>query len=273
MDIEAVTAYMTERFGHLRSRQDACPRRFSLSVARAARMREVRQPRLRSSRESVRVRYDMQTTTEKAASADDALDSAKRRQVLDGARQVFLAHGFDAASMGEIAKAAGVSKGTLYVYFESKEELFAELVKRQCALTAERLFELDADNHDVREVLRRLGESFIAAMMEPSHISTVRMVIGSADRRPEIGQLFLNAGPLAGIRRLSVWLAAKVEQGELAVEDVQVAASQFLTMCHSSVMMPVLIGGEAPPPPERVAYLVERAVDVFLAAYGAPAKA
>lgn len=215
----------------------------------------------------------MQTTIERPQGVEDALDSAKRRQVLDGARQVFLAHGFDAASMGEIAKAAGVSKGTLYVYFESKEELFAALVKRQCALTAERLFELDADNHDVREVLRRLGESFIHAMVEPSHVSTVRMVIGSADRRPEIGQLFLNAGPRAGVKRLSVWLKAKVEQNELAIEDVEVAAGQFLTMCHSSVMMPVLIGGEAPPPPERIAYLVDRAVDVFLSAYGTLAKA
>lgn len=210
----------------------------------------------------------METILERAPnSADDALDSAKRRQVLDGARQVFLARGFDAASMGDIAKAAGVSKGTLYVYFESKEDLFAELVKRQCALTAERLFELDAENHDVREVLRRLGDSFIAAMVEPSHVSTVRMVIGSADRRPEIGRLFLDAGPRAGIRRLSTWLAAKVAQGELEIDDVEVAAGQFLTMCHSTVMMPVLIGGEAPPPPERVAYVIERAVDVFMAAH------
>ena len=38
-----------------------------------------------------------------------------------GRRKVFLAQGFDGASMGEIAKVAGVSKGTLYVYFDSKE--------------------------------------------------------------------------------------------------------------------------------------------------------
>ena len=51
---------------------------------------------------------------------DTGEDSAKRRQILDGARKVFLAQGFDGASMGEIAKAAGVSKGTLYVYFQNK---------------------------------------------------------------------------------------------------------------------------------------------------------
>ena len=47
-------------------------------------------------------------------------DTAKRRQIIEGARQVFMAQGFDAASMNEIARVAGVSKGTLYVYFQNK---------------------------------------------------------------------------------------------------------------------------------------------------------
>ena len=54
-----------------------------------------------------------------AAGAGDE-DSAKRRQIVEGARNVFLAQGFDAASMNDIARAAGVSKGTLYVYFNNK---------------------------------------------------------------------------------------------------------------------------------------------------------
>ena len=56
--------------------------------------------------------------------------SAKRRQILEGARRVFLGSGFDAASMGEIARAAKVSKGTLYVYFDSKEALFTAWVSQ-----------------------------------------------------------------------------------------------------------------------------------------------
>jgi AcrR family transcriptional regulator len=61
-------------------------------------------------------------------------DSAKRRQIIEGARRVFLAQGFDAASMGEIARAAGVSKGTLYVYFENKEQLFEAIVGQECPI-------------------------------------------------------------------------------------------------------------------------------------------
>ena len=60
-----------------------------------------------------------------AVQADD--DSAKRRQIIEGARAVFLSQGFDAASMNDIARAAGVSKGTLYVYFKHKGELFEAL--------------------------------------------------------------------------------------------------------------------------------------------------
>src|SRR6266852_3773344 len=60
----------------------------------------------------------------------EASDSAKRRQIMDGAREVFLSHGFDAASMGEIARKAGVSKGTLYVYFNGKEQLFEAIATR-----------------------------------------------------------------------------------------------------------------------------------------------
>jgi AcrR family transcriptional regulator len=57
-------------------------------------------------------------------------ESAKRRQIMEGAREVFLSQGFDAASMGEIARKARVSKGTLYVYFDSKERLSKPLLTR-----------------------------------------------------------------------------------------------------------------------------------------------
>ncbi len=85
----------------------------------------------------------------KPAEADE--DSAKRRQIIEGARAVFLSRGFDAASMGDIAKAAGVSKGTLYVYFKDKDELFAAIVQGECSMQAERVFDFDHDRPRRRE--------------------------------------------------------------------------------------------------------------------------
>src|SRR5271163_5167751 len=84
-----------------------------------------------------------------------AEDSAKRRQIVEGARKIFLAQGFDAASMSDIARAAGVSKGTLYVYFDNKEQLFQAIVHQECLVHAEGAFDLDHGNHDVEAVLAR----------------------------------------------------------------------------------------------------------------------
>src|SRR5256885_15946713 len=90
----------------------------------------------------------------------ERLDRAKCRQIMEGARAAFLAQGFDGASMGEIARRAGVSKGTLYVYFDSKEALFEAIFEDESRLQAEQVFALDSSDHDVEAVLTRLGCAF-----------------------------------------------------------------------------------------------------------------
>ncbi|MFG1461675.1 TetR/AcrR family transcriptional regulator [Xanthobacter sp. DSM 24535] len=195
-------------------------------------------------------------------------DPEKRRQILAGAREVFLEQGFDAASMGEIARAAGVSKGTLYVYFHDKVDLFASLVGSECTETAERLFVLDAAEPDVEAALTKLGISFIEAMLRPCHVATVRTVIAIAEKFPAIGLRFLEAGPNSGIRRLSEFLQAKVEQGVLNIEDTDAAASQFLSLSKDTILAPVLFGAAASIQSSQIEAVVERAVRMFMKAYG-----
>src|SRR5947199_2592176 len=86
--------------------------------------------------------------------ADD--DSSKRRQILDGARKLFLDLGFDAASMGEIARAAGVSKGTLYVYFADKNHLFEAIVEQESLEQGKMGLKLDPAR-DVTTTLTEFG--------------------------------------------------------------------------------------------------------------------
>ncbi|GGF81338.1 transcriptional regulator [Azorhizobium oxalatiphilum] len=196
-------------------------------------------------------------------------DPEKRRQILTGAREVFLERGFDAASMGDISRAAGVSKGTLYVYFQDKVDLFASLVTAECDETAERLFVLDAAEPDVEAALTKLGMSFLEAMMRPSHVATVRMVIATAEKFPEIGKRFLEAGPRSGTRRLSAFLMAKVAQGQLQIEDTDTAASQYLSLAKDTILAPVLFGAADTIRREQMENAVARAVQVFMSAYGA----
>ncbi len=194
-------------------------------------------------------------------------DGAKRRQILDGARAVFLAQGFDAASMGEIARAAGVSKGTLYVYFKNKEELFEAIVHGECEIQAEGLFNLDPADRDVGAVLTRVGTGFVRFLCQPGKLSPLRTVIAIAERMPEIGRRLYETGPARGIATLASYLKAQVEAGTLEIEDCEVAAAQFLDACQSTVFKPVLFNFAPPPSPERITYVVGIAVRTFMAAY------
>src|ERR1700760_2145151 len=86
-------------------------------------------------------------------------ESSKRRQILDGARKVFMDLGFDGASMGEIARSAGVSKGTLYVYFADKNRLFEAIVEETALEQGDIAFDFDASS-DVATTLREVGSAF-----------------------------------------------------------------------------------------------------------------
>ncbi len=201
------------------------------------------------------------------APAIERQDNAKRRQIMDGARAVFLAHGFDAASMGEIARRAGVSKGTLYVYFDSKEALFEAIVEEQCGSQAEQVFALDPADHDVEAVLTRLGRAYVRFLCRPGGQSPLRTVISISERMPAVGKQFYEAGPATGIARLGRYLEAQVAAGVLAIADVEVAAAQFLDSCQSTLFKPLLFNFAGPPSEERINHVVGIAVGTFLAAY------
>src|SRR5271154_5278066 len=116
-------------------------------------------------------------------------ESAKRRQILDGARRVFLADGFDGASMNDIARVAGVSKGTLYVYFDSKERLFEALIREDRKQQAERLV-FPGEPGDPRELLREFGRRLVEIMTRPESIAHLRVVIAATGKFPRLGQAF-----------------------------------------------------------------------------------
>src|SRR5271156_1800646 len=108
--------------------------------------------------------------------------SAKRRQIMEGARTVFLASGFDGASMNDIARIAGVSKGTLYVYFTSKEQLFEALIREERRQQAERLTDFSVDSEDIGHALFNFGCRLIEMMTRPDTLAHVRMVIAASHK-------------------------------------------------------------------------------------------
>jgi len=201
------------------------------------------------------------------AAARPQEETAKCRQIIDGARAVFLVQGFDAASMGEIARQAGVSKGTLYVYFDSKEELFAVVAREACKTQAENLLALDPDDHDVEAVLTRLGRGYARFQSQPGLLSPIRTVISISERMPEIGKMFYETGPAVGVAMLRSYLEAQVAAGYLAIDDCEVAAAQFLESCRATIFKRLLFNAGDLPTEAHITHVVGIAVRTFLAAY------
>ena len=209
----------------------------------------------------------MNVRAEEKTAPQIAEDNVKRRQIIEGARAAFLEQGFDAASMNDIARTAGVSKGTLYVYFQNKEQLFQAICSEECLSQAEGLFNFDPDDSDVEATLTRIGIDFVSLVCRPEKASSARTVIAIAERMPEIGRAYYETGPAHGIALLSDYLKKKVKQGILAIDDCEVVAAQLIEALLAPLFKPILFNFGKPPTQERIRYVVGIAVRAFLAAY------
>jgi AcrR family transcriptional regulator len=178
-------------------------------------------------------------------------DSSKRRQILDGARKVFLDLGFDGASMGEIARAAGVSKGTLYVYFVDKNRLFEAIVEEESLEQGKITFNFDTER-DVSTTLMEFGRAYVGVLCRPGGGSAIRTVMAIAERMPEVGRRYYEQALEKTINRLASYLKTHVQSKQLAISDCQLAASQFMLMCQASLFLPFIFQAAPPPSTERI---------------------
>jgi AcrR family transcriptional regulator len=195
-------------------------------------------------------------------------DSSKRRQILDGARKVYMDLGFDGASMGEIARSAGVSKGTLYVYFADKNRLFEAIVEEEALEQGKAAFNFDPAR-DVTTTLMDFGQAYIQVLCRPRGGSALRTVMAIAERMPEVGRRFYNNVIALTIARLAAYLDVHVRSGDLAIADCELAATQFMQMCQASLFLPFVFQAAPAPSAERIAEVVESATRMFLAGYQA----
>jgi AcrR family transcriptional regulator len=195
-------------------------------------------------------------------------DSSKRRQILDGARKVFMDLGFDGASMGEIARAAQVSKGTLYVYFADKCALFEAILEQEALQHGQVAFNFDP-TRDAETTLRDFGQAYIHLLCRPGGGSAIRTVMAIAERMPDVGRRYYARVLDKTINRLSDYLKVHAASGDLEIDDCDLAASQFMELCKASLFLPFVFQAAPAPSEERMSEVVDSATRMFLAAYRA----
>lgn len=201
-------------------------------------------------------------------------DPAKRDQILNGAHCVFSRMGFDAASMNDITREANVSKGTIYVYFENKEELFEALVDRERSLIFCDVHTMLGGEGTARDKMFRYGRRITQLIASDPVIQAQRIVIGVSERMPELGANFYERGPQRGHALLAAFLNEEIARGTFVIDDVECAAYQFIELCMAGIFRRRIFGHMTEKPDEAtIDRNVRSAIEVFFKAYGSQASA
>lgn len=193
--------------------------------------------------------------------------SPKQRSIAEAATRLFMAEGYASVSMDAIARAAGVSKATLYAYFASKERLFAGLVGEACALSGPSSVPLPDSVTDVRATLTDLARRALRFMLEEQSLAIYRVVIAESARFPELGRAYYEHGPAVGRRVLAAWLERQMDAGKLRRRDPEVAAEQFGGLLHTHLHLRALLGIGPAATAAEIDAATAAIVETFLSAY------
>lgn len=196
-----------------------------------------------------------------------AKGSKKIRLIVDAARNVFCDKGYDTSTTDAIAQAAGVSKATMYVYFPSKEALlFAVVEDEMRSIAPEALWEPEQGSLDVPKVLRRIAKMQIALFMHPHNVAIRHLIEMQAHRFPDIGRMLWEGGPGKARAEVAAFLRAATAEGQLDIDDADLAATQFLSLVRGDLPVQRVISRESLSR-EQLDKQMESAIEVFLAAY------
>lgn len=193
----------------------------------------------------------------------------KYDQVLDGARRVFMSDGYEGASVDEIARAAGVSKATLYSYFPDKRLLFMEVARSECCRQSDSALEVIDTAAPPRAVLTQAARHFLGFLLSDFGQRVFRICVAETDRFPELGREFYDSGPRLMRARMVEYLRLATGRGELAIEDFDLAADQFAELCKADLFPRLVFGLDREFGEDEIARVIDGAVEMFLARYGA----
>jgi TetR/AcrR family transcriptional repressor of mexJK operon len=187
------------------------------------------------------------------------LSPLKRAQIIRAGKTVFLAQGFGAASVDEIAARAGVSKMTVYRHFRSKELLFAGVIDAACPRN------IDDDLEALlalppRAALPKLAHKLVNIFFAKETIALHRIVIAECRRFPKLGRLFYRSGPGACVDVLEHYLRRHRRAGLAKHATPRRLAEDFLDLVRGYPHLRLLLGVAKAPSRAEMRSRIESAV-------------
>lgn len=187
-------------------------------------------------------------------------DTARRQELLSAAEQVFLAKGYVATTMADIAHAAGMSKKTIYQLVESKKELFDALMMSRLAVTK---MPLDDDTQPAAVVLRRVLLDLSNIVLAPKQIALTRLILADIASTPEVGDV-MKARCTQVETMIQNWLALQVGRGVFVIPDILCAAATLFSLAFGEFHWHLLLQIGEPPSEAMLLARIDWAVAVFM---------
>lgn len=188
-----------------------------------------------------------------------------RAAILEAATELFLELGYDRTSLARVADVAGVSKATLFKQFPTKAELFEAMVLAAGDTPDSEPFELPSG--DLHAGLVSLGMTYADLLSRPRMTDLIRAVITESARFPELREQTFNFGTLPVLKALREFFEVANDRGTANVNDLDVAAAQFLGMIATVVFWPRLVHGNWSLTDEETHHTVEEAARTIVARY------
>lgn len=190
---------------------------------------------------------------------------ARPQELTDAALELFVQHGYAATRLDDVAAKAGVSKGTLYLYFDGKEELFKAVVRSNVVpliAQAEQLIEHFSGTSE--EMFRALVMGWWAAIGDSKASGLPKLIVSEAQNFPEVARWYHDEVIARGTRVVELVLRRGIERGEFRPVDVDQAVHIVTAPLLVYVIMRHSLALCVPAETDPVRY-IECAIDLALA--------
>ena len=194
----------------------------------------------------------------------------RRDAIVTVAQAYFLEYGFAATTMSSIAAELGGSKGTLWSYFPSKDDLFAAVIERAASGYRAQLTQILDPDGPLEPTLKSACRSLIEKVTSPFASAIHRLIVAEGRRFPQLGQIFFDLAPQSTRLLLADFLHGAMERGQIRAGDPADAARALLSLSLSGCHQQKLIGRTDLVTADDIAADADFAVDIFLRAYALP---
>jgi AcrR family transcriptional regulator len=159
---------------------------------------------------------------------------ARPGEIVEVALDCFLENGFEATKLDEVARRAGIAKGTIYIYFETKEQLFRAVVQHVASANVQQMTELSGFDMPLEDLVPMLTGRFVETIGKSRAPAIARLILREVDRFPDLAQVWFEtvAGPMLGA--VETALSRAQARGEIRAGDARLQVF--------SIMGPIIVG-------------------------------